>query len=301
MIAEDLPDLIAHARAWLDAPQPRRGVYDACRIGGALLRQLEPQREPPGGRSALRGSQVGDCRRAIAYRVAGEPEAGRGVDGVSRMTWAIGDAVEALLSIALEESLPAGWQIRHTRDEQHHGAWDLGGGVVVPVHADGLGRMADGTGFTVEIKSAAGYKLDGWRRTGWDRSTSYRWQVHAAQAAYRVRWTYVAAVDKGTATLWGQWIEWDDDVDAIARGHLLAAAQGRPDMTPRMLPDGTTLEPSEPAKTEKDRRRVLPCQCRYCAFWRTCWPAAEEGWTSRGKPTLRIPDEQPAEPAEVSP
>lgn len=299
MIPQDLPDLVARARAWLDEPQPVRGVYDAARIGRGLLRQLE-QSGPPGGASALRGSQVGDCRRAIAYRVAGTPSAGRGVDGVARMTWAIGDAVEAMLSIALEESLPEGWAIRHTRDEQHHGAWEFDG-LRVPVHADGLGRMADGTGFTVEIKSAAGYKLDSWRRTGWDRSTSYRWQVHAAQAAYRVRWTYVAAVDKGAATLWGQWIEWDDDVDTIARGHLLAAAKGRPEETPRVLPDGTALEPTEPAKSEKDRRRVLPWQCRYCAFWRTCWPTAEEGWTSRGKPTLRVPDEVPAEPAEVSP
>jgi hypothetical protein len=286
---DELPDLVARARAWLDAPTPIRGRYDASRIGAALLRQLE-QHGPPGGVSPMRASQLGDCRRAIAYRVAGTPTAGREIDGVSRMTFAIGDTVEALLGIAIEESLPDGWSLRYTRDEQHHGLWTTPEGLAVPTHADGLGRMADGTGFTIEIKSAAGYKLDSWRRSGWGRDTSYRWQVHAQQAAYRVRWTYVAAVDKGTATLWGQWIEWDDAIDADARAHLLGA-QSPPEQTPRVLPDGTELGPTEPAKTEKDRRRVLPWQCRYCAFWRTCWPEAEEGWTSRSKPTLRVPDE----------
>lgn len=288
MTPAEFPDLIRLAQDWLDSPAPLRAEYDATRIGALLLRQLLPTRTAPGGHSALRGSNVGTCRRALAYRVAGTPETGKAPDAHSRLVWAVGDVTEALLTIAIEESLPEGWSIRHTRDDQHHGAWDLGG-VRVPVHADGLGRMPDGTGFTLEVKSAPGYRLDEWRREGWTRATSYRWQVHAAQAAYRVRWTYVAALDKGTGGLWGTWLEWDDEIDALARAHLLDAARGAPDDTARVLPDGTELCPTPPSarSRDKDRRPRLPWQCRYCAFHPTCWPEAEPGWDG-AKPVLRI-------------
>lgn len=83
-----------------------------------LMRQApEPPSEATRPRP-LRGSALGKCARALAYRVRGEPQAGRTTTQRSRNIFGAGDDAEVRLVRLLQRVLPEGWRLVGTLEDQ---------------------------------------------------------------------------------------------------------------------------------------------------------------------------------------
>jgi len=288
------PDLAALVRRRLAEPMPLLREWDAATIGRLLLRQLEDH-EPPGGRSALRGSKLGACARQLSYRIHGETPAGRERDHRSASNFAIGDAWEALLVVALDDALQRwgeGWTLTGVLDEQEDAVLRIDG-LEIPLHRDGRLIAPDGVSYGLEVKSTNTFGADSWQRgvgaagEGWGPEDAYWWQLQGGMLADSLPAAYVLAGDKQSGHVFGWWQWCDEDAEAELGLHLWEARLP-PGIASRTLPDNTHLHPARDISTATGkplaRHGRLPWQCVYCDFWRTCWPTAEVRLeTARGR------------------
>ena len=299
-----LPDLAGIVKRRAENPRPMSaGQTDrdlAAAIGMPVVRQLTKSDSAPGGRSALRMSNLGACARKLAYRIAGTPENGRELDARSALTFSLGDMTETLLLAALRDGLeagmgPAGWAISDIQSVEGQrsvslplGPWEI------PGHPDGVLTLDGHTEAVLEIKSSSSYgfsradKALHEGREPWDPSESYWWQSQAYMHAVGVDWMGVLMLCKDSGALISWWQQRDSSFGFMLEDHLRRTTEG-PDHAPRVLADGSPLGPSEvtfyarngskgpdgrPKYLKGDPKPgagKLPWQCAYCAYYRTCW------------------------------
>ena len=294
-----LPDLSELVKRRMESGANVTAHVQPARIANAILRQLDRDEQDPG--VWLRGSNIGRCARQLAYRRTGAPEDGRELDARSRLTFALGDMAEALLTVALWDALRSdppeadGWRLTsaHQITGQPAATFALPDGETVPCHVDGLLRRGDDLA-VLEVKSMSGYGFTRAEQEGWGRDESYWWQIQAYMHAYDAPRAYVLVLCKDSGALAGWWMERDGEFIDLVMRHALRA-RGEPNGVLRMLPDGTELEPREDLHktrgTPNQNHGRLPWQCAYCPFFRTCWgDALDERVTRdwRGRPSRAL-------------
>ena len=267
-----------------DLVLPIAETSQAAAIGRIILRQLKPN-SAPGGDYALRMSALGKCARALAYDIAGVVKDGRKIDGRSRLTFAMGDMAEALLTQALNEALVAnpelGWQLKSIQSATGQEGvtlqvddWEL------PGHPDGVIGHPDVGSIVLEVKSTSSYGFSKWQQAiadgvdPWSPDEGYYWQLQGYIHAMDCQLGYVLALCKDSGAICGWWVERDPGFLARLRPHLEEATSG-PSRARRVLPGGSTLQPVEKlSKRTGDPLKghgLLPWQCRYCSHYRTCY------------------------------
>jgi len=285
-VFSDLPDFARIIDGRLASPSPlRTGDGDAMaqRLGWTILRQLTSG-APPGGASPLRLSSIGSCARRLYYRASGAAEDGKTRDGRSTAIFAVGDAVEALLTTALAEALQGAtdgpgalWELSGVRGATGQAKInlmvDLPGlktPVWIPGHPDGvlLGPTDDGgtqPAAVLEVKSASSYgvaRVEGRLRSGldgWSREDSYWWQIQGYMAAMdHLPLAYVLMMCKDSGHIVGFWLKRDPEFMPLLIEHigpLFVGGWHSVEMPWRRLPDGTVLEPADAERYMRSGKR----------------------------------------------
>ena len=301
--SQQLPDMLAALKARLEAPAPLRSRVLAELIGRQALRQLtEPERELKPRLPTI--SDLGKCARALAFKRAGAPPRGHVGDWRARLTWMTGDAVEATLLTALAESLDGtGYHLAAlgTEDRQENVTLAVRG-EAIRGHPDAVLLDDDGIAVvSVGCKSANPYAFDLWAgaveegREPWGPDESYYWQAQGYIYALTLPAEYEIVEDKSSGAVIG-WFHRRDPNYVLRLAAHLAHSRGDPSAAPRTLPDGRELVPAvdlhKTLGTPNKGHGLLPWQCCYCPYWRTCWPAAVETvtWYPRPKRALQIPN-----------
>ena len=298
------PDLARLGKDRMGTPRAWPEVVDTGPIGRAALRQMyDTQRGAP--RWCLSG--LGKCARALAYIKAGTPPNGRQIDARARLTFSLGDMVEAILVHALREALEDDptWGLLNVGEDQAEVFLKVPGHDPIKGHPDGI-ITRDGEPWAVlEIKSIASF---GFQRASrelaegrcpWDPSESYYWQAQAYAAALDLDRVGVLMLCKDSGAVLSFWVHRDPGFLEALRAHLDMASQP-PEDVPRVLPDGQELKPSDarpkPRGTPNRRHSELPWQCRFCAHHGAgCWPNLVKtvGRDYRGAPSLQLFADRP--------
>jgi len=255
-----------------------------------LLREQPPRETSP----RIRMSGLGKCDRALAYIHHGAPEDGRVIDARAERVFRFGDAVEELLVDELRRVLPEGWILRDVLGEQMTVRLTLGS-VEVVGHPDGLLIGPDCSAYLLEVKSASSYGFRRMEEHGLDPSESYYHQHQAYLHAADVDGGVFLVMAKDSAAVTHFWTQRDPNWLASAEARLARiTSSASPEDVPRLLPDGTELAPRvdlhKTRGTPNKRHGELPWQCRYCSYYRTCWPGVEERVVTdyRGTPSLGL-------------
>ncbi len=294
------PDLARLVKDRMATPRDWPEVVDTGPIGRAALRQMyDTERGAP----RWRLSGLGKCARALAYIKAGTPPNGRQIDARARLTFSLGDMVEAILVHALREALEDDptWGLLNVGEDQAEVFLEVPGHEPIKGHPDGI-ITRDGEPWAVlEIKSIASF---GFQRASrelaegrcpWDPSESYWYQAQAYAAALDLDRVGVLMLCKDSGAVLSFWVHRDPGFLETLRAHLDMASQP-PEDVPRVLPDGRELRPrvelsKRDGVTPLKKHGQLPFQCRYCHSFRTCHgPRLTEtiGKDYRGAPSLML-------------
>jgi len=166
----------------------------------------------------------------------------------------------------------------------------------------------------VEVKSTSSYGYDKAvealraGRSPWGPSETYWWQGQGYLRALGVPALGVVLLGKDSGAITSWWEVPDPHFDDLLSDHLTRVLfGGAPEHAPRMLGDGTLLEPAEQevyrrsgtrkngttyTKGEpKGRSGKLPWQCTYCDHWQVCWgdeveSRVDKDW--RGRPSRSL-------------
>lgn len=227
-----LPDVAKLVRDKLADPAGIDMELDAKLIGEQIIRQLHDDKEHPTGAASFRLSGSGGCLRRMAHDYHGTPPNGFEGDATARLVFAYGDAVEAMVVLALWAACrgPTGCVAVHA-DEMMDGQRTVTlkvGDLEIPGHPDGALRvwtwergetpeqawarnLKDGGVLAVlEVKSASDYGFKKFREHGLQPADSdgnpdgYYYQTQAYQLARRqagedVAWSYLIMFGKGTS------------------------------------------------------------------------------------------------------
>ncbi len=296
MNPSDLPDLSAALSVRMGAPGRLQTMsFDAAaaELGRPILRQLTSG-AAPGGASALRISNLGKCARALAFRVAGTPPNGRERDARSVATFAIGDATEVLLCLALREAFaaghgPDGWKVSGTREATgqysvtlNHKLPGLTVGLPIPGHPDGLlscrpddpmiapwierYNLKPGPDGLIpfaglEVKSGSSYSFteaqDAVRKglLPWGLADSYYWQAQGYMHALKVPLMAVLQLCKDSGAFFSWWLPIDHAFRERLSAHLQPVLSLPPADVPRLLPDGAELKPARAGVYKRGGKR----------------------------------------------
>lgn len=155
------------------------------------------------------------------------------------------------------------------------------GGIEVKGHADGWGkRNADGQWELIEVKTAADYGFDSFVSEG---PGDYLLQAHTlmmsdlaeSRGVREVRFFYMK---KSTGHVWDRLHAFDDQIAAdVALGFQLSNREE--------IPKRPHAPIEETFRRKPTGRQVLPWQCGYCPYTKTCWPDAERQFKN-GKPVF---------------
>lgn len=231
-----LPDIAALLRLQLDKDEGASFAIDSRVVGEQITRQLaERKNQQKVGAEAFRLSASGNCLRRLALDFHGVPHNGFRGDGGSRIVFAYGDAVEAMVTLALTEAcmhIPA-IELSDVLDEQRRVWLQVNMGdqpwmsFRIPGSPDGdILSMRWMHGETpeqawensrehpvrcvLEVKSASDFGFKKFREHGLTakdrdgRPEGYYYQTQAYQLARRqegqdVEWSYVLMFGKGSS------------------------------------------------------------------------------------------------------
>jgi len=228
-----LPNIAALVQARLEDNSGSDFQHDDAVVGATITRQLSERREQKSGLQSFRLSGSGQCQRRMAMAFHGVPEDGFRTDASGKLAFAMGDAVEAITTMALLEAANKVPWLDVTRilaeQERVHVQVDMGkepwDSFRVPGHPDGWVNTlrwmrgetpeeavaAPSMPFVLEIKSGSDYAFKKFREHGmqaYDKKTGnpdgYYWQTQAYQLAHRqrgidVEWSYVLMFGKGVS------------------------------------------------------------------------------------------------------
>ena len=235
-------------------------------IEWALRKQLDRGEEELG---KLRLSNLGQCPRKIAYSIIGaekEPLTPR-----ARMTFLFGDIIEAVTVVLIKS---AGINLHSQQKEVEFDG--------VTGHIDGIVEI-DGENFLFECKSMSDYSFKDLKRNGLDNTWGYLTQANVYMEALGLDKAILVAVNKNT----GHFTE----VLLPKNKHIINEAKETIQLVrnfekTRNLPPRKYDFVPEVYRRKETGRYVLPVQCSYCAYVKTCWEGRYEVEIKGGKPKL---------------
>jgi len=213
--------------------------------------------EAEAAKGQIRLSACGRCPRQQAYVYHGFEKAGKELDQRAKTVFFMGDMVE-LLIIALARL--AGCNVVDYGMEQKTVKLTVGG-VEIEGHPDGRIIADDGQEFLLECKSASSFAYERFERG--DIDESYVAQINAYLEAIGLDNCCLVFINKDSGVMCEKIVKRDPNAMLLIKANLLSVIKS----TPEQLP----TQPYQP-----DEKGLLPWQCRYCSYWKTCWPQAEE-------------------------
>jgi len=305
-----LPDIAAIVRARLEDPRPftRQGLTNA-QAGAAFIRQLTERRGTRSG--VMRLSSSGQCPRRMAFQAQHYEPSGYTGGAGQPVTFAIGDAVELVLVMALWDCLDgtgilldnAGPKQRTVSlrvplgDEFEIGFRQGKRTAVIPGHPDGVMKvpvMAPGADpasipVVLEIKSMSDFGFKKFREKGLAKDDSYMGQTQAYQMALTeelgepVEWTYMLAAGKNVGAKDaeihkdGSWAQLNPVVGQWIPRHndVCEEIMGNWKQAVTCKAPLEIEVPHKPIGGGKYKGR-LKFPCDWCPYWRYCWPSASE-------------------------
>jgi hypothetical protein len=222
---------------------------------------------------SLRLSSIGRCLRQQAYQMLGEPQNGKETDSRSRMVFFQGDLVEMSV-VAL--AMAAGCDIRDTGQAQLKVELD---GIVG--HPDGTLQIGDEK-LLLEVKSMSSFSFAELQRG--QLEDGYRYQINAYLEALGLKRCVLVALNKDAGVLHEMIVERDPKI--------IEAIKERIDTLKKCSAKDLPYRSFGP-----DAKNFLPWQCRYCAWFKTCWPKAELVLVGKSY-KLKIPKEKTHETTE---
>lgn len=212
----------------------------------------------------LRLSSIGRCVRQQAYKKLGTEENGKTLDSRALMVFFQGDMAE-LAIVMLAKA--AGCDITDCQKEV-----EIDG---VKGHIDGL-LHADAD-YLLEVKSMSSYGFAEFQRGILD--DGYRFQINAYAHALGLKQAIVVGLNKDAGVLHETVISKDQAIVDEIKNRISILK----DVKVESLPE----RPYAP-----NEKGFLPWQCRYCAFYQTCWPTSELVLSGKAY-KLKIPKETP--------
>lgn len=140
------------------------------------------------------------------------------------------------------------------------------GDLEITGHADGFGkRNSDGQWELIEIKSAADYGFDSFKKNGPD---SYLKQSHALmmmdqcvqKSVRHVRFFYLR---KSTGHVWDRVYEFDEKIALQVRKEFIEASQ-------ETMPEDPYGFTEETYRGKPTGRKTVPWMCQYCPYLKEC-------------------------------
>lgn len=193
-------------------------------------------------------SSVGKCIRQQAYKILGFEEEGKQIDSRSKMVFFMGDIVE-LAIVQLCKVVDA--SVTGTgMDQESTELWGMRGrpdGVVGGTHV-------------LEVKSMSSFSFRDFEKGQLDEG--YRYQCNAAMESLKLDKCVVVALNKDAGVLAEMIITKDELIvmDIFYRLDTLKKA---------------TKENLPARAYQPDPKGMLPWQCRFCSYYKKCWPSSE--------------------------
>lgn len=203
-------------------------------------------------------SAVGRCPRQTAYVFHGIEKNGKETDQRAKIVFWMGDLVE--LTVTNLAKL-AGVKLAAVGFQQLH--------IEMPVNGAMISGYPDGVVFEdkqqllLEVKSMSSYAFDKFQ-TG-DIDFSYKAQVNAYMEALGLTRCIFVAINKDSGVMAEQIVDKNPVIVELIRKNLLTILHS----TPENLPE-------PPKEYGPDEKGFYTWNCRYCSFWKTCRPNAEE-------------------------
>lgn len=192
-------------------------------------------------------SSIGKCLRQQAYKLKGEQINGKEMDSRAKMVFFQGDMAE--LAIIYLARLAGCWVSDCQRSLKLEG---------ITGHPDGV-LSHDGKEYLLEIKSMSSYGFAKFEKG--DIDESYIYQINAYMEALQLDSCLVVAMNKDSGVLGEKVINKTDWVvsNIKKRINILQNVNGR-----------------LPAREHTpDDKGYLPWNCRYCSYFKTCYPGSE--------------------------
>lgn len=252
----------------------------------SVTRQLMEYKE---GSSSLRGSNPGPCARAMAYAFHGFPET-KNIEPRSMLTFLTGDLIE-LIAVGLARL--SGISIEKTcldKEGQAEGFFDVGNGLLIPCHADGIIPAQPGVcdeDYLYEVKSTSDF---GFKRE-WLKGivgTKYMLQHQVYLDTFGLDKGVFFVINKNTGHYCEVLTERNPSIVEQARQNYTAAGFSDPDNLPDRFQDGKDYGLRMDKGGEMTEK--LCWGCSYCSFVHSCWPTAEVTF-EKGKPVYTVKNE----------
>lgn len=196
----------------------------------------------------LRLSSIGKCPRSLAYGLLGYPKAGKEIDARAKMVFLQGDLVEIAIVALMKQ---AGLNVTSAQETIYFDG--------VEGHPDGIYTNCIKQ-YLLEIKSMSSYSFDNFQKGIVD--DSYIYQINAYLEALGLDECVMIGQNKDSGVLHEHIVKKNPQIiaDIKSRIEIIKAA------TSENLP----VRPFA-----ADSKGFLPWQCRYCAYYQTCWPNSQ--------------------------
>lgn len=220
----------------------------------SFLRQFG-EREDKG--KTLRLSSIGRCVRQQSYSLLGFEANGKAIDARAKMVFFQGDMAEMAI---IQLARAAGCNV--TDCGQNQKSIKLEG---VEGHPDGIYHHVLASkvieDYLLESKSMSSYGFKEFERGVLD--DSYRYQINAYMEALALPRAIVIGLNKDAGVLHEMVISKDPAIVADIRSRILTIRKA-------------TRENLPPRPYHPNEKKLLPWNCGYCSFWKTCWPKATQ-------------------------
>lgn len=250
--------------------------------GNAFRRQFMEDRVT---KPKLTGSLPGPCARKMAYKYL-DFQPSDDLEARSMNTFLTGDLLEISLVVLVNLS---GVKVSHTcldEEGQLEGLFDVGNGVFVPSHPDGIIEIQDGfeerTLLEIKTTSDFGFKRE-WLK---DKvSEQYMLQHQVYMETFGTNRGVFLVQNKNTGHIHDVATQKDPEMLEWARNNYKVASQSDPDNLPERYQDGENYG-LKIVKGEQTNR--LAWGCTYCSYTHHCWPDVEVTF-DKGKPVHSVP------------
>lgn len=262
----------------------------------SVTRQLMEDK-PDSGSGSLRASNAGPCARQMAYAFLGYAKS-RDYEPRTLLTWLFGDFVELIATALIRLS---GVKVEKTcldLEGQAEGFFDVGNGLLVPGHADGIIPAQPGVcdePFLLEIKSTSdfGFKRE-WLK---DRvSKRYELQHQIYLDIFGLNKGVFFVVNKNTGHYHEVLTEKNESLLEEARANYTAAGFASPEELPPRFEDGKDY--GRKLDKQGNLTNKLAWGCTYCDFMHSCWPNVEVTF-EKGRPVHTVDEKAPENKSDI--